>query len=192
MASRQDMSEDKHKITNLLISWSAGDLNAAGELMSLVYRELHELAACYMHYERQGHTLQTTALVHELYIRLCIAEPIAWQNRAHFFAVAAQQVRRVLVDHARAVQAQKRWGGMAKVSLADAELPQLDRDAGLIALDRGLERLEQMDARAAKVVELRFFGGLTEKEAAEALGISTATLKRDWDFARTWLVSQLM
>jgi RNA polymerase sigma factor (TIGR02999 family) len=185
------MAEDSHRITNLLIDWRAGKPEAANKLMTLVYGELRELAARYMHRERAGHTLQPTALVHEVYIRLCGAEPIDWQNRAHFFAVAAQQVRRVLVDHARGVQSEKRGGGAAKVSLAEAELPQVDRGEGLIALDEALQRLEEMDARAAKVVELRFFGGLGEQEAAETLGISVATLKRDWGFARTWLVSQL-
>lgn len=185
------MAEHPDKITRLLMDWQAGKPEAANELMALVYNELHELAARSMHRERVGHTLQTTALVHEAYLRLCGGKPIQWQNRAHFFAVAAQQVRRVLVDHARAAKAEKRWGGAIKVELADAGLGVVERDAGLLAVDQALHRLEELDARAAKVIELRFFGGLSEQEAAEILGVSTATLKRDWQFARTWLVSQL-
>jgi RNA polymerase sigma factor (TIGR02999 family) len=185
------MPEDPHKITDLLIAWRSGSPEAASELMTLVYGELHELAARYMHRERVGHTLQTTALVHEVYIRLCGGEAIEWQDRAHFFAVAAQQVRRVLVDYARGVHAEKRGGGALRVSLADADAGEMDRDLRLVALDQALQRLEEMDPRAAKVVELRYFGGLSEREAAETLGVSTATLKRDWEFARTWLVSQL-
>jgi RNA polymerase sigma-70 factor (ECF subfamily) len=185
------MAEDPHKMTNLLIGWRAGKKEAGNELVNLVYKELQRLAAHFMRHERQGHTLQTTALVHEAYIRLCGAEAIDWQNRAHFFAVVAQQVRRVLVDHARTTHAEKRGGGLKKVSFADIDLGQVDRGEDLIALDQALQRLAQMDARAAKVVELRYFGGLTEREAAEALEVSVATLKRDWEFARTWLLSQL-
>jgi RNA polymerase sigma factor (TIGR02999 family) len=184
------MPEDAHKITDLLIAWRSGSPQAGSELMTLVYGELHELAARYMHRERVGHTLQTTALDHEVYIRLCGGEAIEWHDRAHFFAVAAQQVRRVLVDYARGVHAEKRGGGAVRVSLADADAGEMDRDLRLVALDQALQRLEEMDPRAAKVVELRYFGGLSEREAAETLGVSTATLKRDWEFARTWLVSQ--
>ena len=160
--------------------------------MELVYGELHRLAARQMHRERPGHTLQTTALVHETYLRLCRSEPVDWQDRSHFFAVAAQQLRRVLVDYARRGQSEKRGGGQIKISLADADCPVVDRDERLLAIDEALARLEALDRRAAKVIELRYFGGLSEKEAAEALGISVATLKRDWDFARTWLASQLI
>jgi RNA polymerase sigma factor (TIGR02999 family) len=188
---QQAMPKDTHKITNLLIDWRAGRPEAAEELMNLVYAELRILAARFMRRELPGHTLQTTALVHEAYIRLCDADSIDWQNRAHFFAVAAQQVRRVLVDHARRTRAEKRWGVLKKVSLADVNVVQIDRGESLLELDEALGRLAQMDARAASVVELRYFGGLTEREPAEVLNISTATLKRDWEFARTWLVSQL-
>jgi RNA polymerase sigma factor (TIGR02999 family) len=136
--------------------------------------------------------LQATALVHEVYLRLCGSEPIDWQNRAHFFAVAAQQLRRILVDYARRRRRGKRGGGVPEFSLDEADGPVVDRDDRLLALDEALTRLESLDERAAKVTELRYFGGLREKEAAEALGISVATLKRDWEFARTWLASQLM
>ena len=185
------MLENTHKITNLLNASRAGSAEATNKLMILVYDELLQLAARSMRHERRGHTLQTTALVHEVYIRLCGMGSIDWQNRAHFFAVVAQQVRRVLVDHARNVRSAKRWGGLAKISLADVELGEARFNEGLVALDEALQRLAELDERAAKVVELRYFGGLTEAEAAEALNISTATLKRDWEFARTWLVSQL-
>ena len=136
--------------------------------------------------------MQATALVHETYLRLFGSEPIDWQNRAHFFAVAAQQLRRVLVDHARRAHREKRGGGQVEFSLDEKDGPVVYRDERLIEIDQALERLESLDERAAKVVELRYFGGLSEKEAAEALGVSVATLKRDWEFARTWLASQLM
>jgi RNA polymerase sigma-70 factor (ECF subfamily) len=186
------MADDTHEITGLLRAWRTGEPEAASRLMELVYGELHRLAARQMRRERDNHTLQTTALVHETYLRLCGSEPIDWQNRGHFFAVAAQQLRRVLVDYARRGQSEKRGGGQIKFSLADADCPVVDRDERLLAIDEGLTRLEALDERAARVIELRFFGGLSEKEAAQALGISVATLKRDWDFARTWLTAQLM
>jgi len=135
--------------------------------------------------------LQTTALVHEVFIRLRGTETIDWKNRGHFFAVAAQQMRRVLIDHARSAQAEKRWGGLKRVPLTGIQLAEQQRSEDLIALDEALQRLEKLHERAAKVVELRYFGGLSEDEASEALNISRATLKRDWEFARTWLVSQL-
>jgi RNA polymerase sigma factor (TIGR02999 family) len=185
------MPEDTHKITVLLQEWRAGKQNAANRLMELVYGELHRLAAGQMRRERGEHTLQATALVHETYLRLCGSEPIDWQNRAHFFAVAAQQLRRVLVDYARRRQSQKRGGGQIRFALEEGDGPVVSRDERLVAIDEALTRLEAMDDRAARVIELRFFGGLSEKEAAEALGISVATLKRDWEFARTWIASQL-
>lgn len=145
-----------------------------------------------MRRERGEHTLQPTALVHETYLRLFGSEPIEWQNRAHFFAVAAQQLRRILVDHARRGQRAKRGGGQAKFSLDEYDGPVVYRNERVLEIDEALTRLESLDHRAARVVELRYFGGLSEKEAAEALGISLATLKRDWEFARTWLASQLI
>lgn len=186
------MADDTHNITGLLQEWRAGKQGAANRLMELVYGELHQLAARQMRRERGEHTLQATALVHETYLRLCGSESIDWQNRAHFFAVAAQQLRRVLVDHARRAQSEKRGGSQIKFSLAETDCPLVDRDERVLAIDEGLARLEALDERAAKVVELRFFGGLSEKEVAESLGISLATLKRDWEFARTWLASRLI
>ena len=185
------MSQDKHAITRLLEEWRSGNQDAATRLMELVYRELHQMASRQMRRERGEHTLQTTALVHEVYLRLCGAEPIQWADRTHFFAVAAQQLRRVLVDHARRVRSEKRGGGNIAVTLVDSDVPVCAIDERLLAVDESLSRLETLDPRAAKVIELRFFGGLTETEAAGALDISLATLKRDWDFARSWLATQL-
>ena len=178
------------EITGLLEQLRSGDGKAATRLMDLVYPELRRLAQRYMRRERPNHTLQATALVHEAYLRLFGSGPMEWQNRAHFFAVAAQQMRRILVDHARTLDARKRGGGDIKVSLEDAKELSVKPDQDLVALDETLKRLEALDSRAARVVELRFFGGLTEKEAAEVMGVSVATLKRDWEFARAWLFDQ--
>lgn len=185
------MPHDTHSITALLDQWRGGDKNAGDRIMELVYAELHRIAAKQMRRERRGHTLQTTALVHEAYLRLCGSQPAQYVNRAHFFAVAAQQLRRVLVDHARRVRSERRGGGFVKVAFCDSDASGCELDERLLAVDESLERLQTLDPRAAKVVELRYFGGLTESEAAEALNISVATLKRDWDFARTWLASEL-
>ena len=180
-----------HTITSLLDRWRSGDQDAAGRLMELVYGELHRIASREMRRERGEHTLQTTALVHEVYLRLCGTETVNWKDRAHFFAVAAQQLRRILVDHARRERSEKRGGGQVKFALAEWDGGSWQFDERVVAVDEALSRLEELDPRASKVVELRFFGGLSEDEAAEALGISVATLKRDWDFARTWLASQM-
>jgi RNA polymerase sigma-70 factor, ECF subfamily len=185
------MAEDSHAITALLAEWRSGNQQAAGRLMDLVYRELHGMALREMRGEHGEHTLQATALVHEVYLRLCGAEPVDWKNRSHFFAVAARQLRRVLVDHARRVHSEKRGGGQIHAELLESQVGKWQLDERLLAVDEALGRLEALDERAAKVVELRFFGGLTETESAEALDISVATLKRDWDFARSWLASQL-
>src|SRR5215467_5263358 len=177
------MSEDTHGITRLLHEWRSGDKDAAGRVIELVYRELHRMASREMRRERGEHTLQTTALVHEVYLRLCGAEPIQWKDRTHFFAVAAQQLRRVLVDYARRVRSDKRGGGNVTATLFHSDGAVWHFDERLLAVDEALSRLETLDPPAAKVIELRFFGGLTEIETAEALDISVATLKRDWDFA---------
>jgi len=185
------MAEDSHTITRLLLEWRSGNKDAAARVMELVYRELHQMASRQMRRERGEHTLQTTALVHEAYIRLCGVAPIEWHDRAHFFAVAAQQLRRVLVDYARRFRSEKRGGGKVCATLFDSDNAVWPLDERLLAVDGALQKLETLDRRAAKVIELRFFGGLTETEAAEALGISITTLKRDWDFARSWLAVQL-
>ena len=159
--------------------------------MALVYDDLHRIAAREMRREHGEHTLQTTAVVHEAYLRISQSGTIDWKDRAHFFAVAARQLRRVLVDHARRRRSEKRGGDVVKVPLWESGGGAVCLDAGLMAVDQALGRLEALDARAAQVVELRFFGGLSEAESAEALGISVATVKRDWDFAKTWLTGQL-
>ena len=159
--------------------------------MEAVYGELHRIADREMRREHAGHTLQTTAVVHEAYLRLSQSEPVDWRDRAHFFAVAARQLRRVLVDHARRRQSEKRGGGTVKLPLWESDGAAFGLDERLLAVNETLTQLESLDPRAAKVVEMRFFAGLSEAEAAEALEISVATLKRDWEFAKTWLTAQL-
>jgi RNA polymerase sigma factor (TIGR02999 family) len=181
---------DPH-ITTLIIEWRGGDQKARDELFALVYKELRIMAQHYLRLERPGHTLQPTALVHELYLRLVASEPVMWQDRAHFFAVAAQALRRILVDSARARHAGKRGGNQLKVSLTSANGWVDPRDEDLLSLHQALVRLAELEPRAARVVELRFFGGLSESEVAEVLHISTITVKRDWRVARAWLMTHL-
>jgi RNA polymerase sigma factor (TIGR02999 family) len=185
------MPPDSSTLTHLLVEWRNGNEAAANQLFTVAYGELRRLAAWHLQKERPGNTLQPTALVNELYLKLFEGEPINWQNRAHFFAIAAQQLRRLLIDHARARQAEKREGGRVRLSLTQVNGLAAPREDDLIELDEALVHLEQLDRRSARVIELRFFGGLTEKEAAEALGISVATVKRDWEFARAWLSTHL-
>jgi RNA polymerase sigma-70 factor (ECF subfamily) len=179
------------EITQLLVAWSDGDQAALDELTPLVYEELHQLAHRYMRGERAGHTLQTTALVNEAYTRLIDWKNVRWQNRAHFFGVSAELMRRILVDFARARGYQKRGGGMRTVTLNDAINVSNEKGVDLIALDEALSALAQLDPRQSKVVELRFFGGLTNEEAAEVLNVSVATARRDWSLARAWLHREL-
>ena len=179
------------EVTNLLIELKNGNRDAESRLMPLVYGELRRLAGLYMRGERPGHTLQATALVHEAYLRLVGYEDVDWQNRAHFFGVAANLMRRILVDHARAKQAKKRGGGDQKVSLDQAVLVRPEAPEQFLALDEALERLAKRDPRQARIVELRYFGGLSEEETAEVLEISVRTVKRDWSVARAWLYQQL-
>src|SRR5437773_2364472 len=179
------------EITDLLDQMSDDDPRATSELMERVYDELHRLAAVYMRRERGDHTLQTTALVHEAYLRLIGQQDIAWKNRAHFLGVAAQMMRRVLVDHARAHLCRRRGGLQKKVSLDDVCISPRTHSADLVTLDEALTRLAQIDARQAEIVELRFFGGLTTEETARTLGISTKTVNRDWLVARAWLHGQI-
>jgi RNA polymerase sigma factor (TIGR02999 family) len=185
------MSEDFHSITGLLEEWRSGKKEAANQLMELVYTELHQIASREMRREQREHTLQTTALIHEVYLRLFGSNPISWRDRAHFFAVAARQLRRVLIDHARRIRSQKRGGDYVKLPLLESDGKTWQFDERLLALDGALTQLEALDERSARVIELRFFAGLDEAEAAQTLNISIATLKRDWDFARTWLASRL-
>jgi RNA polymerase sigma factor (TIGR02999 family) len=185
------MSDKPESVTALLTSWREGDQQAAEKLIATVYDELRRVAGRLMKEERPGHTLQATALVNEMYLKLFQSEPVEWQNRAHFFAVAAQQLRRILVNHARGRDAAKRGGKRIKLSLSHVNGMAQPGEQDLLDLDDALVRLEQFDARAARVIELRFFAGLTETEVAEALGISVATMKRDWAFGRAWLLRHL-
>ena len=179
------------ELTQLLVDYSNGKREALDVLTPMVYKELRNLAARYLRRERSDHTLQSTALVHEAYLRLIDQNQVQWQNRAHFFGVAAQMIRRILVDHARTRHAQKRGGNAQKLSLDEAiGLPE-QRDLDIIALDDALKLLAELDPQQSKVIELRFFGGLSIEETAEAIGISPATVKREWVTARAWLLRQL-
>lgn len=178
-------------VTSLLGRWRSGDREALDSLIPLVYSELRRIAQYYLHNERPGHTLQSTALVHEAYVRMIQQDLPEWQNRAHFFAVAAQLMRQILVDHARASRAGKRGGGVCKVGLEEAEQDALQIDVDILALDEALKTLSSMDPQQAKVVELKFFGGLSIEDTAEVLQISTSTVKRDWITARAWLHREL-
>ena len=174
-------------VTQILQEVSGGNREAPARLMPLVYDELRRLADHYLRQERPDHTLQPTALVHEAYLKLIDQTRVDWQNRAHFFGVAAQLMRRILVDHARRHQAEKRGGFRQKLTLDEAVDYSHTRDVDLVKLDEALTALAQFDARQSRVVELRFFGGLTIEETAEALGISPATVKVDWSMAKAWL-----
>ena len=185
-------SESQDEFTVLLAGLRQGKTGAVNRVVSLAYQELRRLAAYYMRQERTNHTLQATALVHEAYARLCGGEIPEFKDKAHFFAVAAQQMRRILVDHARDRQAAKR-GGNKQVRLSLDDVMELgDRlNEDVIAVDLVLSRLESLDPRAARVVELKYYGGLTDDETAEVLGVGVSTIKRDWDFARSWLMTRL-
>jgi RNA polymerase sigma factor (TIGR02999 family) len=179
-------------VTQLLVDWQRGDPKAMERLMPLVYAELRTIAARYLSRESPGHTLQSTALVHEAYLKLVDQRRVQWQNRAHFFGIAAQMMRRIMVDHARRAHRDKRGGGTPKLSLDAAiatEAPATE--VGLIALDAALIELAKIDARAAQIVELRYFSGLTIEETAEVLAVSPGTIKRDWTTARAWLYREL-
>jgi RNA polymerase sigma factor (TIGR02999 family) len=178
-------------VTELLLAWRDGDEDALSRLAPLVYEELHRLAAAYLRREKSGHTLQTSALVNEAYIKLVDSSRVRWQNRAHFFAVAAQLMRRILVDFARKRQRSKRGGGWQEITL-DEKLGVTARlDSDLVALDDALRELAKFDPRKAQVIELRFFGGLSVEETSEALQVSTDTVGRDWRAAKAWLSREL-
>jgi RNA polymerase sigma factor (TIGR02999 family) len=185
------MTPTSREITQLLLAWSDGDKQALDRLVPLVYDELRRLARNYMRKERAGQTLQTTALIHEAYLRLIDADRVQWRNRAHFFGIAARLMRQILVARARERGCQKRGGGAEHVSLDEAMVIDERLDEDLVALDEALGELSQFDARTAQVVEMRFFGGLTEEEIAAALDVSTKTVRRDWRLARSWLRRKL-
>ena len=186
------MSDAPRQVTQFLRQWAAGDADASARLMPLVYEELRRLARDYLRRERGDHTLQPTALVHEAYLRLVDAEGIAWEGRAHFFGIAARLMRRVLVDHARARNADKRGAGAPKVSLADAgDAAGPAAAVEIVALDGALEEFAKTYPRQSEVVELKFFGGLEAKEIAEVMKVSEKTVLRDWSFAKLWLFRAL-
>jgi RNA polymerase sigma factor (TIGR02999 family) len=185
------MRENPSDISGLLHRWSGGDSAAFQELMPIVYNELRRLANHYLQGERGGHTLQSTALVHEAYLRLVTAKDLQWQGRAHFFAVAAQSMRRILVDHARQHQAGKRGSGAPNAALEEALTVPIQPGLDIAALDESLDSLAAFDARKSRVVELRFFGGLSTSEIAEVLGISPGAVRNDWVVAKAWLYRDL-
>ena len=181
------MARSPQQVTQLLAAWSSGDRAALDELMPLVYEELRRLAHQYMNRERPGHTLQTSALINEAYVRLVNQKEIQWQDRAHFFGIAARLMRQVLVDYARKRNYAKRGGGAQQVALDEALIVSKERAAEVVALDDALESLAEIDPRQSQIVEMRFFGGLTIEETAEVLAVSPGTVMREWTLAKAWL-----
>jgi RNA polymerase sigma factor (TIGR02999 family) len=184
-------SVSQQRVTELLVQWSHGDDAALAELTPLVYEELRRVAHRHLSGQRPDHTLQTTALVNEVYLRLADQTNPRWQNRAHFFAVAARAMRQILVSYARSQQSQKRGGGALKVDLEEAALVSPQESKEIVDLHEALEQLSALDSRKAQVVELKYFGGLNYDEMAEVLKISSITVRRDWRFAKAWLYTQL-
>lgn len=184
-------SPNPNEVTGLLVRWRSGDREALDSLMPLVYEELRQLARHYLRQERPGHTLQSTALVHEAYVRLLGQDPPQWQNRAHFFGVAARVMRQILVDHARSSRAAKRGGDSLKLTLDEGLVGSKKEDLDLVALDDALNSLAQISPQQSQIVELRFFSGLTIEDTSEVLGISPATVKRHWTAARAWLFREM-
>jgi RNA polymerase sigma-70 factor (ECF subfamily) len=185
------MDERTGSVSHLLRAWGRGDLQARDELVPVVYRELRRRAGAYLRRERSDHTLQPTALVHEAYMRLTAQDRVTWQNRAHFFAIAAQMMRRVLIDHAREHQAAKRPGAHLKVLLDDGIGAAQPRECEVMMVDEALVELTRIDPRQGQIVELRYFGGLSEQEVAAVLSVSRATVTREWQTARAWLYRRL-
>jgi RNA polymerase sigma factor (TIGR02999 family) len=185
------MAKSGSAITRLLHDWSAGDQSALNKLLPLVHGELHRMARRYMRRERRGHTLETAAVVNEAYLRLVDCRAVGWRNRAHFFAVSAQAMRRILIDYARQKFSEKRGGDLRRIALDDFARVPGDRSRELIALDQALSALAGLHPRRARVVELRYFGGMNNDEAAAVLGVSPATVERDWRFAKAWLFREL-
>jgi RNA polymerase sigma factor (TIGR02999 family) len=185
------MASQPGAVSDLLRSWGRGNLQARDDLLPLVYRELKRRAAAYLRHERRDHTLQPTALVHEAYVRLIGQDRVAWQNRSHFYGIAAQMMRRILVDHAREHQAAKRPGAGLRVALDDRVGATLPIDCEVLLLDQALDDLTRVDARQAQIVELRYFGGMSEQEVARVLSLSRATVTREWQTARAWLYRRM-
>jgi RNA polymerase sigma-70 factor, ECF subfamily len=192
--TKRDSAKSEHshdEVTHLLLAWNDGDADALEKLAPIVERELRRLASHYLRGERPGHTLQTTALVNEAYVKLVDWKNVKWQNRAHFLGVSAQLMRRVLVDYARKRNFQKRGGAAVRIALEDVETVAEARDADLVALDEALKSLAAFDERKSRLVELRFFGGLSVEETAEVLGIAPRTVQREWSLAQAWLFREL-
>jgi len=187
----RDLSSQPHEITQLLAEWSEGNQAALDKLYPLVYNELRRLAHGYLRRERKGHTLQTTALINEAYLRLVDQKQVHWANRSHFFAISAQIMRRILIDHARRYDYAKRGGGAQRISLDEAAVVAKERARELLMLDEALNGLAKIDPRRGRVVELRYFGGLNNEEIAAVLKISENTVTRDWNMARAWLYQEL-
>ena len=185
------MSEETSDVTQMLLAWSAGKTGAQDSLFQVVYDELKRIARQYLSREREGHTLQPTALVHEAYLRMVDQTRVSWQNRAQFYGVAATMMRRILVNHARGLATEKRGGAAQRLSLDEANFSPTENATDLLALDEALKRLADLDERKSRVVELLFFGGLDHKEVAEVLGVSEKTVQRDWQMARSWLYREL-
>ncbi len=185
------MTSQTSETTQLLLAWADGDAGALEALTPRVYRELRRMAAAFMRSEREGQTLQATALVHEVYLRLVDVHKVPWQGKAHFFAICAQIMRRILVDAARKRGSVKHGGGLGRVELTEAPDLSAHKDRELIALDDALEQLKELDARKAKIVELRYFGGLNVEETALVLDVSERTVARDWQLARGWLLAEI-
>ena len=185
------MSASREEVTQLLIEWGNGDQEAFNKLIPLVYRELRQMAHRYQAYQSPGHSLQTTALIHEAYLKLAGQHEKHWQNRAHFFGVAAHTMRHILVDYARSRRAGKRGGGVPMENIAETVIAANERAANLVALDDALKDLARVDERKSRIVELRYFGGLSVEETAEVLKVSPATVKRDWSLAKAWLHREL-
>jgi len=184
-------SSSTQNLTGLLQAWRQGDEEALRQITPLVYREMRKAARHYMAGERPGHSLQTTALINEVYLRLIGVQKVSWQNRAHFLAVCARLMRRVLTDYARSRDYRKRGGGLVRVSLSEVQPPAAESDPDLAALDEAMNKLAAVDERKSQVVELRFFGGLDVKETAEVLKVSPETVMRDWKIAQAWLLREM-
>jgi RNA polymerase sigma-70 factor, ECF subfamily len=185
------VDDSTHQITLLLIDWSKGDENALEQLMPLVYEELRQMARNYMRRQPSGHTFQTTELIHEAYLKLAAGKEKQWQNRAHFFGVAAKAMRHILVDYAKSKHRDKRGGWQDRITFVEGVAVSSGRSEEIVALDDALNRLAALDERKVRVVEMKFFGGLTFEEIAGVLNVSLITVKRDWQFAQTWLLREL-
>jgi RNA polymerase sigma factor (TIGR02999 family) len=180
-----------HEVTRLLVSWSDGDESALEQLMPMIYRSLQKIARNHLNRERSSHTLQTTALVHEAYLKMIDQNSVDWKNRSHFFAIASQAMRRILLDYARKRISEKRGGDGEKISLDEIDVASVSPNQNLLALDEALKELEKIDSQQSRIIELRYFGGLTVEETAEVLQISPRTVAREWAMARAWLLKYL-